>query len=83
MGGISEVTQKITGADSPITKSTARMRAVAANAEANAAANAANSTRRKRKQGSSLLATGAAGVADSGSALLAPGATAGKNQLGA
>jgi hypothetical protein len=59
-----------------------------ADAAANAAAKAANAdaaSRRKRKQGSSLLATGSDGSADSGSSLLGSGATAAgtKRSLGA
>lgn len=59
-----------------------------ADAAANAAAKAANAdaaARRKRKQGSSLLASGAEGAADSGSSLLGSGAAAAgtKRSLGA
>ena len=57
-----------------------------ADAAADAAAKAANAdtaARKKRKQGSSLLASGAAGAADTGSSLLSTGAQAAKNTLGA
>lgn len=56
-----------------------------AEAAANAAARTANadaSARKKRKQGSSLLASGSQGASDSGSSLLASGAS-GKPTLGA
>ena len=59
-----------------------------ADAAADAAAKAANAdaaSRKKRKKGSSLLASGAEGAADSGSSLLSSGAQAAqqKNTLGA
>ncbi|WP_244968463.1 hypothetical protein [Rosenbergiella australiborealis] len=59
-----------------------------ADAAANAAAKSANAdaaARRKRKQGSSLLASGASGADDSGGSLLASGAQAAqkKRTLGA
>lgn len=49
------------------------------------AANADAAARKKRKKGSSLLASGAEGAADSGSSLLSSGAQAAqqKNTLGA
>ncbi|MBP1129007.1 hypothetical protein JOE25_000550 [Serratia sp. PL17] len=56
-----------------------------ADAAADAAAKASNAdaaARKKRKQGSSLLATGTQGASDSGSSLLASGAS-GKPTLGA
>ncbi|CAI1212556.1 Uncharacterised protein [Serratia liquefaciens] len=56
-----------------------------ADAAADAAAKAANAdaaSRKKRKQGSSLLASGAQGASDSGSSLLSSGAS-GKPTLGA
>lgn len=57
-----------------------------ADAASNAAARAANAdaaARKKRKAGSSLLASGSTGATDSGSSLLASGAQAAKNTLGA